>query len=380
MISKTTTTLAAFAMALGAVGAMQSCADGTDASSSAISSHSRQGRNAYEVERLVSDDTSVVPAEHQDPLLKNAWGLAASATGPWWVANAETSSSTVYNGEGEATGLQVTVPGSPTGLVFHSGTNFVVTDGTNRAPAAFIFATETGTIVGWAGGVPPTTPPPSRTAHVMATTEGAIYKGLAIATTTAGERLFATDFHHARIDVFDDTWNLVTLPSGAFTDPDIPAGFSPFGIRSLNGMLIVTYAKQDADAEDDVAGPGLGYVDAFNYDGTFRMRIASRARLNAPWGIAMAPAEFGAFGGALLIGNFGNGHINAFDLTNCHRNGCHDRGELHGESGGAIAIDGLWALDFGHGNANTGDEDALYFTSGPDDEEHGLFGYLEPAE
>jgi uncharacterized protein (TIGR03118 family) len=350
------------------------CADDTASAASALHvPRARPGRNAYEIERLVSDDASIVPAEHQDPALVNAWGLAASPTGPWWVANNGSNTSTLYDGEGNKQALEVSVPGAPTGLVFHSGPGLLV----EGHPAFFVFATESGTLSAWAPQLQPNT---AAVTVVDDSSNDAIYKGLAIAAVDGSERLYATDFHNAGVDVFDSAWAPVTLSPGAFSDAGIPAGYAPFGIRTLAGMVIVTFAKQDADAEDDVHGPGLGFVDAFDLDGNLLFRVGSRARLNAPWGLALAPDDFGAFGGMLLVGNFGNGHINAFDLSRCQRNGCQDRGELHGESGGALAIDGLWAIDFGKGNTNTGDTDALYFTSGPDDESHGLFGYIEPAE
>jgi len=329
--------------------------------------------NAYTVTPLVSDQPGQAPLV--DPALVNAWGLVSSSTSPWWVADNGTDMSTLYTGAGAKVNLEVSVPGAPTGIVFNGGTNFVVTDGQgNSGPGAFLFSTESGTILGWNPGVPP--PPPSHQAQVAFTSpDGAIYKGLAIASTSAGDRLYATDFHNARVDVFDGTFTPVVTP-GAFVDPRIPAGFAPFGIQNIGGTIYVTYAKQDADAEDDVAGEGFGYVDAFDTSGAFLGRVASRGRLNAPWGLALAPASFGRWGGDLLVGNFGDGKINAYQHM---ANGTFKRrGTLKGNDGKEISIDGLWAIQFGNG-ANAGPTGTLFFTAGPDDESHGLFGSIVPT-
>jgi uncharacterized protein (TIGR03118 family) len=233
-------------------------------------------------------------ADTTDPNLVNAWGLAATATSPWWVANAETDVSTIYNAAGVASSLVVTVEGGPTGLVANTGSNFVLSDGAGHSGSAvFIFATEAGTIRGWSPAVPP---PPSHEAQLAVdrSGEGAIYKGLAIASTQAGDRLYATDFHNARVDVFDGSFGLVEDP-GAFVDPTIPDGFTPFGIQSIGNAIFVTYAKQDEEAEDDVTGQGLGFVDMFDTNGALLGRVATRGRLDARWGLAMAPATFGRF-------------------------------------------------------------------------------------
>jgi uncharacterized protein (TIGR03118 family) len=200
--------------------------------------------------------------------------------------------------------------------------------------------------------------------------EDANYKGLAIASTYAGDRIYATDFHNARIDVFDGDFDLVERP-GAFKDPGIPDGYAPFGIQQIHGELLVTYAKQDAGAEDEVAGHGLGFVDAYSLRGTLLARVVSHGPLNAPWGIALAPNDFGRFSGDLLVGNFGNGRINAFAWS-----GFAQEGFLRRPSGRAVVIDGLWALQFANGGPS-GPPNALFFTAGPDDEEHGLFGRIK---
>jgi uncharacterized protein (TIGR03118 family) len=316
--------------------------------------------NSYTVTPLVSDQPGVAPVT--DPNLVNAWGLAASATSPWWVADNETSVSTLYNGNtGQPVPLVVSVgtDSGPTGVVFNGGSGFVVTNGTQSGPARFIFDGEDGVLRGWNPAVDPT--------HALVAATGdpdAIFKGLAI----ADNMLFAADFHNNEVAVFDSTWDLVDR----FTDPGLPAGYAPFGIQTLGGNIFVTFAKQDADAEDEVAGQGRGFVDEFDTSGNLLRRVAQHGQLNAPWGLALAPSDFGRFSGDLLVGNFGDGQINAYELG---ANGQYEhRGELR-EGGSQISIDGLWALGFGNG-ANAGPRDTLFFTAGPDEESHGLFGKI----
>src|SRR5712691_8457777 len=325
----------------------------------------------YAQHNLISD--GAVSADHVDAALVNAWGLVASTTSPWWVADNGTDSSTLYNGNTGATiALRVGVAGAPTGVVFNGGASFVVTNGTASGPARFIFATEGGTIVGWNPAVAGT----RAALAVDNSAAGAVYKGLAIATTAAGDRLYATNFHAGSVDVFDAAFNPVP---GGFTDPDLPQGYAPFGIRNLGGVIYVTYALQDADKHDDVAGEGHGFVDAFDVAGNLLRRAASKGRLNSPWGLAIAPDDFGKFSGNLLVGNFGDGHVNAFDLDGLRGNGeLQQRGQLHAADGRPIAIDGLWAIAFGNGAA-AGPRDVLFFTAGPFEEQHGLFGKLTAA-
>jgi uncharacterized protein (TIGR03118 family) len=318
--------------------------------------------NSYTVTPLVSDQAGEVPVVDSD--LVNAWGLAASATSPWWVADNGTSRSTLYNGNtGQKLGLTVDVgtDSGPTGVVFNGGSGFVVSSGANSAPARFIFDSEDGLIRGWNSAVDPTNAVEAPADPVP----GAIYKGLAI----AGGMLYASDFHNGLVDVFDGSWALVNQ----FTDPGLPAGYAPFGIQAIGSRIFVSFAKQDADAEDEVAGQGLGFVDAFDTAGNLVARVAQHGQLNAPWGLALAPADFGRFSGDLLVGNFGDGKINAFEPESNGHFGF--RGQLRNGSGHAIAIDGLWALEFGNG-ANAGPTNTLFFTAGPDDETHGLFGRI----
>jgi uncharacterized protein (TIGR03118 family) len=236
---------------------------------------------------------------------------------------------------------------------------------------------EDGSISGWNPGVPPPMPPPplvsSQAIAVIPASDANVYKGVAIATTPEGEFLYATNFRTGAVDVFDSSW---TKQPPAFSDPEIPAGFAPFGIQNIGGILFVTYAKQDADKHDDVAGVGNGFVDAFTTDGKLIRRLASGQTLDSPWGLALAPEGFGKFSGDLLVGNFGNGRIQAFDIRHLRGNEeARFRGFLHGAHGRQLRIDGLWALQFGNGAA-AGPTTTLFFTSGPQKESHGIFGSL----
>ena len=318
--------------------------------------------NAYVQHNLVSAGS--MPADHTDSHLVNAWGLTSLPGSPWWVADNGTDVSTLYGADGTPRSLVVSVPNKPTGAVSNTGSSFVVGSG----PALFLFSTEEGKLLGWNMSV-------GTTAQVVAdkTGEGAIFKGLAI----AGDRLYATDFHNGKVDVFDGSFGDVNTP-GAFVDPSIPAGYAPFGIQNIGGNIFVTYAKQDADAEDDVAGQGHGFVDEYDASGTFLGRVATHGQLSSPWGLALAPAGFGRFGGDLLVGNFGDGQITAFERESDGTFA--PRGQLRSAEGGVLAIDGLWALQFGKGAlANNGPTDTLFFTAGPDDESHGLFGTIRAA-
>ena len=319
--------------------------------------------NSYHRRDLVSDGG--VPAEHVDPDLINGWGLAASASGPWWVNAADSGKSLLYNAEGIKNALIVSVPGAPTGIVFNGGPRFIIP---NVAAARFLFASEDGTISAWSPSLVPNT---QAVVVVDNSASEASYKGLAIDSTSAGTRLYAADFHNAHVDVFDGAFAPVTM-AGAFTDPNLPEGYAPFGIRTLAGSVFVAYALQDEEGDEEVAGPGLGVVDKYDLDGRLIARVATGGALNAPWGLALAPAGFGRFSGKLLVGNFGNGHINVFDPVTFE-----PKGHLKGTDGKAIVIDGLWGISFGNGGT-AGPKTVLYFAAGPEDEEHGLFGRLDP--
>ncbi len=330
-----------------------------------------QANNAYTVHNLVANQTRVAPGT--DPNLRNGWGIAASSGSPWWVADNHTDTSTLYRGDGTILSRVVTVEGGPTGVVFNGTGQFAVSDGTMTASALFIFATEGGQILGWNPGVGAGAAAVLGGAHV-----GAIYKGLASGVSGGQNNLYAADFHNAAIDVYDSSYALATL-AGDFTDPAIPAGFAPFNVQNLGGTLYVTYAMQDANAEDEIAGPGLGYVSAFDTDGNFLGRVASGGTLNAPWGLAWAPSSgFGKFSGDLLVGNFGDGRINAYAPT---AGGLEARGHLKTPDHHPLVIDGLWGIGFGNGNTTTGSgpTTTLYFAAGPNDEEDGLFGSVTSA-
>jgi uncharacterized protein (TIGR03118 family) len=331
----------------------------------AVSPLTAAERNSYTVTPLVSDQAGVAPNTDGD--LVNGWGLTSGPTTPWWVSDNGTNKSTLYRGsDGAKQALVVSVGGGPTGAVFNPTSGFVLPVGGTKA--LFIFDSEDGTIRAWnqAQGT---------TAVVVHTSpDDGIYKGLAIADTPNGPRLYAADFHNARVDVLDGSFNVV--PNSGFADPALPAGYAPFGIQTIGDHVFVTYAKQDADAEDEVAGQGRGFVDEYDLAGNLVARIAQHGQLNAPWGLALAPAAFGRFGGDLLVGNFGDGQINAYEQQS--DGSFAHRGELRGADQKSLTIDGLWALQFGKGG-NNAPAGTLFFTAGPDDETHGLFGQINPS-
>jgi len=354
----------------------------------------RRERDAYVVTVLTSNLAS--HAAVRDPVLQNAWGIAFSPAGsPFWINDNATGCSTLYDGTGaKITALQVSIPlpgnvvpatscqpkdpnnppnpspAAPTGIVWNPSAAFLVPGTT--IPAIFIFSTEDGTISAWAGGLNP-----ADNAVIAAdqSARGAVYKGLAFAVNAKGAFLFATDFHNGKVDVFgpngaDGLFTKVAL-DGDFTDPEIPPGYAPFNIVSIDGDLFVTYAKQNAEKHDDVAGPGHGFVDVFDTDGRLIRRFESRGRLNSPWGIARASFAFGPFSGKILIGNFGDGRINVFNNDGRLVDQLED---VHGKP---LVIEGLWTLTLGGGRASS--PDTLYFSAGPNDETNGLFGTITPA-
>jgi uncharacterized protein (TIGR03118 family) len=332
------------------------------------------GGKFYQQRNLVSDGAG--PAEHTDANLVNPWGIAFNPNGFVWVADNGTGVSTLYDGNGVPQSLIVTIPtppgssgpGKPTGIVFNGSGDFVISRGDVSGPSPFIFASENGIIAAWAPNVDRT--------HVLLVVDNsgleAIYKGLALAANGTGNFLYATDFHNSKVDVFDKDFKPASLP-GSFSDPDLPAGFTPFGIRNINGALYVTYAKQDEDKEDDVAGKGLGVVDVFDANGHLIQRFAAGGHLNAPWGLALAPADFGKLSNHLLIANFGDGTINAYDLASGKFHG-----QFHTTDGKKLAIEGLWGISFGNGIEDQ-PTNVLFFAAGPGDETQGLYGRIEPA-
>ena len=342
----------------------------------------------------LTDSNGIVHiAKFLDKNLVNPWGVATSATSPFWVSDNGAGLSTLYNTAGMPQSLVVSIPapgkplghdGAPTGVVFNINGGTLggfrisgVTSGglTTTQSAVFLFSTEDGTILGWNPNVNPMGFDPMKAgtyAIIAAHTPGAIYKGLAIATDSSGAtRLYAPNFHAGTVDVFDSAFNLVSTPGG-FVDNGLNRGYAPFNVVPIDGKLFVTYAVQDDDAKDDVAGMSHGIVNTFDLAGRFLQRFAQHGQLNSPWGVVLAPAGFGALGGAVWIGNFGNGQINAYDRTT---------GEfidkVRNPRGQAIVIDGLWTLRVGNGG-NGGLANTIYFTAGPNGEEDGLFGSLSP--
>ena len=344
----------------------------------------------YYVHNLVADAASTVTpaADFIDPRLVNVWGLVASATSPFWTCDYGTGLSTIYTvnatnatplGTPNATTMP-TVPGAGgvpkgpcTGIVANiapatTPPTFPVTaPGKAAAAAGFIFVTEDGVLSAWASGADAT-----QAFVQMDNSATAVYKGLALVTTPAVQ-LYAANFRSGGIDVFDAQFKPVTLAAGSFTDPKIPAGFAPFNIWNIGGKLYVAYAKQDANKKFDVAGPGNGYVDVFDTTGKLLQSLVvggANSALSSPWGLAIAPATFGKFANDLLVGNFGDGTINAYDpATGAFV------GTLQDANGKSISIPGLWALYFGNGSSG-GDKDTLYFTAGPGGQRHGLLGSI----
>ena len=325
----------------------------------------------YRAHALVSD--GAVPADHIDAQLINPWGIAFNPNAVVWVADNGTGVSTLYNGAGIKQSLAVKIPpakigdglGHPTGIVFNDTDDFVVSRGGNSAASVFLFASEDGSISGWA----PTVDMQRAVRAVDRSASGAVYKGLALASDGSKHMIYATDFHNGRVDVFDDHFERVNR-AGAFHDGAIPAGFAPFGIQNIHGDLVVTYAKQDSQAHDNLNGPGLGMVDVYDARGTLIRRFATRGALNAPWGVALAPTSFGQFGGALLFGNFGDGRINAYEWGSGKF-----LGALRNSVGQPIRADGLWGIAFGNGVAGQS-TNALYFAAGLNDEADGEYGVI----
>jgi len=330
----------------------------------------------YHQTNLVSDQPGV--ALIQDPDLINPWGISMSGASPFWVANNGSGTSTLYAGDVNGSpfvknSLVVTIPGGlPTGTVSNTGgtTDFVVHSGAAQGRAAFLFASQVGIVSGWNSGVPP--PAPSKQAQIGGT-EDAVYTGLAIGQVGTATYLYANDFEHRKIDVYDRMFHIVTL-DGSFSDPTIPNSYSIFNIQNIGGKLYVAYAQQSHKEPDEETDRGSGFVNVFDTSGHLLQRLIRGNHLRAPWGMAFAPGNFGAFSDALIVGNFGDGQLHAFDPETGNY-----LGEMKHENGKPIVIDGLWGITFGNG-VNGGDKNALYFASGPDDEMHGLFGSLRVVE
>ncbi len=320
---------------------------------------------------LVSDIPGM--AVRTDKRMVNPWGIANGPTSPFWINQNGVGLASLYANDGtpisQLRSVRIPPPrgstgnSAPTGMVFNGTPDFVISGNGTSAPSVFLFATEDGTITGWN--------PQIALHHSVLGVDnsgiGAVYKGLAIAQTANGTFIFAANFFDGSVEMYDTNFQLVKT----FTDITLPPGYAPFGIQRIGGLLYVTFAKQDDGKKDDVAGAGHGFVDVFNFQGHMVKRLASGGVLNSPWGLAKAPSNFGKFSGDILVGNFGDGHINAFDPVTGDFVGA-----LRDANNKVISIDGLWAITFGNGGS-TGPRNALFFTAGLDDEAHGLFGVLK---
>jgi uncharacterized protein (TIGR03118 family) len=321
--------------------------------------------DSFRQTNLVSDQPG--KAALTDANLVNAWGMSRGANTPVWVSDNGADVSTLYGGAVGTTPvsivpLVVKIPGgAPTGQVFNDTTGFIVPGTTS--PALFMFAGENGDLSAWNSSVSP-----AKQAVLVAHTPGAVYKGLALAHSPFGPLLLAANFHDNRIDVFNSQFQLLSVP-GLFDDSRLPHGYAPFNVAEIGGKVYVTYAKQDAARHDDVAGPGNGFIDVFTTYGVLLDRFAGRGVLNSPWGLTIAPANFGVFSGDLLVGNFGDGRIHALDPHTGR-----PLGTLRATNGQPIVIDGLWGLLVG--DAAAGGPNAVWFSAGPDSESHGLLGTL----
>jgi uncharacterized protein (TIGR03118 family) len=317
----------------------------------------------YSQTNLVANTAGV--ANHTDSQLSNPWGISFIPGQPFWVANNNGGTSTLYDAQGNKQTLVVGIPsasvnpcnpGCPTGTVANSLNGYF-------SNGAFLFDTEDGIIANWTG---------QSTAVVAVdnSSHGAVYKGLALVTSSSGTFLLAANFNSGKIDVFDRNFNPSHL-TGTFTDPNLPAGYAPHGVHVINGVVYVAYAVQDAAKHDPTPGAGLGIVDVFDINGNFAGTLASGGTLNAPWGVVVAPATFGTFAGEILVGNFGDGTISAFDAN------AHFLGQVTDSANHIISNPGLWDMVFGQGG--TGDPNTLYFTAGGASQTSGLFATLVPA-
>jgi len=354
--------------------ALAACGGGGDSGTGGAATTATGGYVATSLVSDVSTSSNPYATSNADPNLVNAWGVAFNPAGFVWVANAGTSTSTLYDGNGARQSLVVAIPAgtagaaSPTGIVFNaSTTSFAVSQGGSSGASPFVFVGEAGTVAGWSPGV-------NLNAAITVydgAASGVVFKGAALASSAGALFLYATDFHNGTVRVFDATFAPVTV-AGGFTDATLPAGYAPFGIQAIGAQLYVSYAKQDAAAHDDVPGAGLGLINVFDATGHFVKRFVDvGGALNAPWGMALAPANFGTFSGALLVGNFGDGRINAFDATTGAM-----RGTLSAPAGAPLAINGLWGIAFGNG-INSQPTNTLFYAGGPANETHGVYGRID---
>lgn len=343
------------------------------------------GLNSYDVERLVSNNSSGIRTSYVDPLIANAWGLSHSPTGPWNVVDNGTGLATEYLADGEpfpvGSPLQIFITSasersSPTGNVFNRfalehPSEFLITESNRTAPGIFFYATEDGTVSGWNSSVNSD----NSILVINNSQSGAVYKGITMMEGGGARYLYVTNFSTGLVEMYDSAWTLIKT----FTDPNLATNcpitgqcYAPFNIQAHCGLLYVTYALQDARHHDNVDGAGKGYVVTFDWNGTLVKRLISGGNLNAPWGLAWAPKCFGAFSCCLLVGNFGDGKINAYDTTTGQF-----IGTLKDQATGlSIVLEGLWGIQFGNGN-QAGSKNHLYYASGPVNEVDGLFGYIK---
>jgi uncharacterized protein (TIGR03118 family) len=363
----------------------------------------------YNQTNLASNSPGVAPVS--DPQLINPWGLSRTSGSPWWISDNATGFSTLYNGAGDKQSLIVTIPpadpnnkktptGTPTGTIANgSQTDFLLAPG---KPAAFLFSTIDGTIAGWNSTVAVAqgaAPPSTHAVSVVKTTDGSSYTGLTSAFINGRRYLYAANFTKARVDVYDNAFHPVNLSKehfnqdssdqdkhsseNAFVDESLPRGYVPFNVQAIGNDIVVTYVLHEEGSPFETDGPGLGFVDIYTSTGRLLQRLEHGDWLNAPWGVALAPLDFGSFGHDLLIGQFAgggdtesSGFIAAYDLTTGKFEGL-----LLDASGKPLAINGLWALSPGNVSPNNYDAAAapaseVYFTAGPNHGSGGLFGYL----
>ncbi|HUH63049.1 MAG TPA: TIGR03118 family protein [Terracidiphilus sp.] len=333
---------------------------------------------SYQQTNLTADQSGV--ANNTDDNLVNPWGLSRSAATPWWVSDNGTGLSTLYDGTGAAKSLVVTIPtgdsnvsptGTPTGTLYNGGTGFAIAP---KMPAVFLFVTEDGTISGWNPAVNA-----SNAVIVVNTKSASVFKGAAFATAESLDRhsatfLYVADFRLARVQVYDESFHHVRLSQDAFRDEGIPRGYAPFNIQNIGGELYVAFAKQDADKHDEVDGPGLGFVDVFSPSGRLLRRLEHGPWMNGPWGLVLAPGDFGIHSHKLLVGQFGSGKIAVFDPVTGRFEDV-----LRDSKNKPISIDGLWSLSVGSGGGS-GSATVVYFSAGSDGEQHGLFGTITPIQ
>jgi uncharacterized protein (TIGR03118 family) len=335
----------------------------------------------YTQTNLVSNESG---AAVTDSDLVNPWGMSRSSSSPWWISDNGTGLATLYNGAGTKISIVVTIPaavsgntGSPSGTIYNgNSTDFLLGPG---LPARFLFVTEDGTIAGWnpgAGLASGATPPSTMAVTMVKTTDGSVFKGMTSAYIGANTYLYVANFGKGRVDVYDNAFKRVHLGEDSFMDEEIPDDYAPFNVQTIGNDIVVSYAMKAAGATDETDGPGLGRIDLYSSSGRLLTRFQHGSWLNAPWGIALAPDDFGHFSHDLLVGQFGSGNVAAYDLATGHY-----KGLLEDASGAPIAIDGLWALSVGNvstGNYNTASSPAaeVYFSAGPGNESGGLLGYL----